>query len=152
MNYVAIKVASAPELDHADQILSNDAASRRAFREAMLQAVDLVAGGAAGHGPYSGATVQGLRSILDELDPCPETGTGIAAALADIGRPALDHALAVGDPAAMAHLHCPVAVPALAHRITVRPELWLHEVTGATVVRAVLGTVAAPPTVVGAAR
>jgi len=45
-----------------------------------------------------------------------------------------------------------VAVPALAHRITVRPELWLHEVTGATVVRTVLGTVATPPTVVGASR
>ncbi|QNE20904.1 MoxR family ATPase [Kribbella qitaiheensis] len=36
-----------------------------------------------------------------------------------------------------------VAIPALAHRITVRPELWLHEVTGATVVRTVLGSVAA---------
>jgi L-2,4-diaminobutyrate decarboxylase len=119
MNYVAIKAASAPELDHADQILSNDAASRRAFREGMLQVVDLVAGGGTGHGPYSGASVQGLRSILDELDPCPETGTGIAAALADIGRPALDHALAVGDPAAMAHLHCPVAVPALAAEVLI---------------------------------
>ncbi|HEY3006136.1 MAG TPA: MoxR family ATPase [Kribbellaceae bacterium] len=40
-----------------------------------------------------------------------------------------------------------VAIPALAHRITVRPELWLHEVTGATVVRSVLGSVPAPPTV-----
>jgi MoxR-like ATPase len=40
-----------------------------------------------------------------------------------------------------------VAVAALAHRITVRPELWLHEVTGATVVRTVLGSVPAPPTV-----
>jgi MoxR-like ATPase len=45
-----------------------------------------------------------------------------------------------------------VAVPALAHRITVRPELWLHEVTGATVVRTVLGSVPTPPTVVGASR
>ncbi|NEA36559.1 MoxR family ATPase [Streptomyces sp. SID13031] len=43
-----------------------------------------------------------------------------------------------------------VAIPALAHRITVRPELWLHEVTGATVVRTVLGSVPAPPTVAGA--
>ncbi len=42
-----------------------------------------------------------------------------------------------------------VAVAALAHRITVRPELWLHEVSGATVVRTVLASVAAPPTVVG---
>jgi MoxR-like ATPase len=40
-----------------------------------------------------------------------------------------------------------VAEAALAHRITVRPELWLHEVTGATVVRNVLGSVPAPPTV-----
>jgi MoxR-like ATPase len=43
-----------------------------------------------------------------------------------------------------------VAVAALAHRITVRPELWLHDVTGASVVRAVLAQVPAPPTVVGA--
>ncbi|MFI5729520.1 AAA family ATPase [Kribbella sp. NPDC051587] len=45
-----------------------------------------------------------------------------------------------------------VAVPALAHRITVRPELWLHDVTGATVVRSVLGAVPTPPTVAGAGR
>ena len=40
-----------------------------------------------------------------------------------------------------------VAVAALAHRITVRPELWLHDVDGASVVRDVLDAVAAPPTV-----
>ncbi len=40
-----------------------------------------------------------------------------------------------------------VAVAALAHRITVRPELWLQEITGATVVKGVLETVPAPPTV-----
>ncbi len=40
-----------------------------------------------------------------------------------------------------------VAVAALAHRITVRPELWLHEVTGSSVVRTVLESVPAPPTV-----
>jgi len=40
-----------------------------------------------------------------------------------------------------------VATAALAHRITVRPELWLHDVTGATVVRNVLQSVPAPPTV-----
>jgi MoxR-like ATPase len=43
-----------------------------------------------------------------------------------------------------------VALGALAHRITVRPELWLHEVTGESVVRSVLGSVPAPPTVQGA--
>jgi MoxR-like ATPase len=45
-----------------------------------------------------------------------------------------------------------VAEPALAHRITVRPELWLHEITGSTVVRSVLASVPAPPTVGDARR
>ena len=36
---------------------------------------------------------------------------------------------------------------ALAHRVTVRPELWLHDVSGASIVRDVLGSVPAPPTV-----
>ena len=40
-----------------------------------------------------------------------------------------------------------VGVAALAHRITVRPELWLHDVDGASVVGDVLGSVPAPPTV-----
>ena len=40
-----------------------------------------------------------------------------------------------------------VGVAALAHRITVRPELWLHDVDGTSVVRDVLGSVPAPPTV-----
>ncbi len=40
-----------------------------------------------------------------------------------------------------------VAVAALAHRVTVRPELWLRDVSGESVVRDVLSTTAAPPTV-----
>lgn len=37
-----------------------------------------------------------------------------------------------------------VAVPALAHRITIRPELWMSDVTGRSVVESVLGHVPAP--------
>ncbi|WP_183098518.1 AAA family ATPase [Nocardioides pelophilus] len=37
-----------------------------------------------------------------------------------------------------------VAVPALAHRITIRPELWMTEISGRTVVETVLGQVPAP--------
>jgi MoxR-like ATPase len=37
-----------------------------------------------------------------------------------------------------------VAGPVLAHRITVKPELWMSQVSGATVVTAVLASVAAP--------
>jgi len=40
-----------------------------------------------------------------------------------------------------------VGIAALAHRITVRPELWLHDVDGTSVVRDVLDTVPTPPTV-----
>ncbi len=40
-----------------------------------------------------------------------------------------------------------VGVAALAHRVTVRPELWLHDVTGTSVVTEVLDAVPAPPTV-----
>jgi MoxR-like ATPase len=37
-----------------------------------------------------------------------------------------------------------VAVPALAHRVTVRPELWMSEVSGASIVESVLASTAAP--------
>ena len=37
-----------------------------------------------------------------------------------------------------------MAPSVLAHRITVRPELWMSDVTGASVVRSVLNEVATP--------
>src|SRR5580765_2481415 len=39
-----------------------------------------------------------------------------------------------------------VAVPALAHRLTLRPELWVQDVRGDSVVRDVLDSVPTPPT------
>jgi MoxR-like ATPase len=41
-----------------------------------------------------------------------------------------------------------VAVPALGHRVTLRPEMWVRRVTGDDVVEQVLATVPTPPTVV----
>jgi MoxR-like ATPase len=38
-----------------------------------------------------------------------------------------------------------VALPALAHRLTLRPELWVRRVSGDDVVAAVLETVPTPP-------
>ncbi len=40
-----------------------------------------------------------------------------------------------------------LAVPALAHRLVLRPEMWVREVTGADVVRSCLERVPVPPTV-----
>jgi MoxR-like ATPase len=37
-----------------------------------------------------------------------------------------------------------LGVPVLAHRVTVKPELWMSSVTGASVVTDVLGAVPAP--------
>jgi MoxR-like ATPase len=37
-----------------------------------------------------------------------------------------------------------VAIPAVAHRITIKPELWMSAASGATVVADVLATVPAP--------
>ena len=37
-----------------------------------------------------------------------------------------------------------VAHPVLAHRITVRPEMWMSDVSGSTIVDEVLASVAAP--------
>ncbi len=40
-----------------------------------------------------------------------------------------------------------VAVAALAHRITIKPELWLRDIDGTSVVADVLASTATPPTV-----
>jgi MoxR-like ATPase len=39
-----------------------------------------------------------------------------------------------------------VAVPALGHRISVRPELWVRRITGDDIVGELLGSVATPAT------
>jgi L-2,4-diaminobutyrate decarboxylase len=120
MTVVAFHTTKPALHDDAEQIFGNTEASRHAYRQAMIHAVDLVATqGSLDHGPYSGASVGALRQLLEGLDPCPQVGTGIAAALSDIGKPALEHALAVGDPLSMAHLHCPVAIPALAAEVLI---------------------------------
>jgi MoxR-like ATPase len=38
-----------------------------------------------------------------------------------------------------------IAVPALAHRLTLRPELWVQRIRGEDIVRETLGTVPTPP-------
>ncbi|MBB4952067.1 L-2,4-diaminobutyrate decarboxylase [Agrobacterium vitis] len=120
MTVVAFHTPAHAVHDHADQILGNSEASLHDYRQAMSSAVDLVAMSApTDQRPYSGANVGALRHLLDDLDPCPQVGTGIAAALSDIGKPALEHALNVGNPLSMAHLHCPVAIPALAAEVLI---------------------------------
>ena len=42
-----------------------------------------------------------------------------------------------------------VAVPALAHRLTIKPELWMTQVSGVTIVRSLLDTVPTPAALTG---
>ncbi len=62
--------------------------------------------------PYAGAGVDDVRRVVDAVDlarPLPDTD----AALEELRRVYLDHAVWFHHPAYQAHLNCPVAVPAV---------------------------------------
>lgn len=63
--------------------------------------------------PSSGAGRPELQRLVDEID-LDAGGLGAEAALAEIGRLFLPHAVWFHDPGYAAHLNCPVALPAVA--------------------------------------
>jgi L-2,4-diaminobutyrate decarboxylase len=66
--------------------------------------------------PYSGASVDALREMVDDVDlddPLDDT----TAALDEVARLYLDHAVWFHEPGYVAHLNCPVLVPALAAEV-----------------------------------
>jgi L-2,4-diaminobutyrate decarboxylase len=65
-------------------------------------------------GPYSGASPAALAELAAAVEPFPEDGVGLAAALDGLGRLALGHAVDPGHPACAAHLHCPPLAAAVA--------------------------------------
>ncbi|MFN8075658.1 MAG: pyridoxal-dependent decarboxylase [Kineosporiaceae bacterium] len=105
----------AAEIDTATQLFGPDAAG------AYLRAVTDAAGGVAAAslratGPRSAATRPQLQALVDDVDLDRPLGT-TAAALAEVGELYLDHAVWFHDPGYLAHLNCPVAVPALAAEV-----------------------------------
>jgi L-2,4-diaminobutyrate decarboxylase len=100
-------------------ILGPGGAARAAYRQAMMAAVAMINENAVRTEIHSGVDSDAMRGFLATLDVCPEQGTGVFAALEEVGVPAVQHALDVGNPATMAHLHCPVAVPALAAEVLI---------------------------------
>lgn len=100
-------------------ILGPGGAARAAYRQAMMAAVAMINENAIRTEIHSGVDSDAMRGFLATLDVCPEQGTGVLAALEEVGVPAVQHALDVGNPATMAHLHCPVAVPALAAEVLI---------------------------------
>jgi len=68
--------------------------------------------------PYSGASVADLRAQVDAVDldrPLGDTG----AALHEAARLYLDHAVWFHEPTYLAHLNCPVAIPALGAEVLI---------------------------------
>lgn len=101
--------------DPLSAVVGPDAASRASYRHAMVQAIDVALENAhIQDGPYAGSSLDDLRRLVESIEPFPDAGLGTAAVVEDVGGAAVRHALAVSHPRAVAHLHCPVAVPALA--------------------------------------
>ena len=83
--------------------------------DALRAAGDLLAEAApARPGPYSGASPGALAKVAAGVDPFPEEGAGLDAALAGLGRLSLRHGVDPGHPACAAHLHCQPLAAAVA--------------------------------------
>ena len=66
------------------------------------------------HGPYSGASPERLAEVAAGIDPFPEEGAGLDAALDGLGRLSLRHGVDPAHPACAAHLHCQPLAAAVA--------------------------------------
>jgi L-2,4-diaminobutyrate decarboxylase len=95
------------------------AASRRLFAggaaDALRAAGDCLEAAARERtGPYSGASPDELAAVAAGIEPFPEEGVGLAAALAQLGRLAVRHGVDPGHPACAAHLQCQPLAAAVA--------------------------------------
>ena len=95
------------------------AASRRLFgggaADALRAAGDCLEAAAAERtGPYSGASPEELATVAAGIEPFPEEGAGLAAALDHLGRLSVRHAVDPGHPTCAAHLHCQPLAAAVA--------------------------------------
>lgn len=64
--------------------------------------------------PYSGASVEQLRSLLQSVEICPQAALDVETVLQQVGTLILHHSVAIHHPACAAHLHCPPLIPSLA--------------------------------------
>lgn len=105
------------------------------YAEAMSQAVALLADRAGGvTRPRSTATLADLRALVAGVDLDRPLGR-LDAALAEVGDLYLDHAVWFHDPGYLAHVNCPVAIPALAadvlaSAVNTSVDTWDQSTTG----------------------
>ncbi|MEU4688108.1 aspartate aminotransferase family protein [Actinoplanes sp. NPDC023714] len=89
--------------------------------------------------PYSGASVTDLQAQVDAVDldrPLGDTG----AALHEVARLYLDNAIWFHEPTYVAHLNCPVAIPALSAEVLISAvnssvDTWDQSATGTLIER-----------------
>jgi L-2,4-diaminobutyrate decarboxylase len=89
--------------------------------------------------PYSGAGVAQLAAIVDGVDLDRPLGH-VDAALDEVARLYLDHAVWFHEPAYVAHLNCPVAIPALTAEVLLSAvnssvDTWDQSTTGTLIER-----------------
>ncbi len=118
MNVTLLQKRETPAASNMSSfILGPDADAQASYRQAMAAAVALISDNTSKDGIHYGADVEQMRALLNGMDVLPDNGTGTLSALDDVGFLAIRHALNVGNPATVAHLHCPVAIPALAAEV-----------------------------------
>ncbi|NQX28793.1 pyridoxal-dependent decarboxylase [Microbacteriaceae bacterium VKM Ac-2854] len=94
------------------QLLSSSTADE--YRAVVVDAVERVAASLRRTTqPFSGASREHLQSLVDGVD-LDAPGAGTAAALAELSDYYLPNAIWFHDPAYVAHLNCPVVLPAVA--------------------------------------
>ena len=86
--------------------LTSDPASRAAYRDAILQAADLLLGALPAQ-PYSGAAPRQLNDLFSQ--PLDNDGEWTAEL-----REIIAHSVQPAHPRTVAHLHCAPLIPALA--------------------------------------
>ncbi|WP_232821903.1 pyridoxal phosphate-dependent decarboxylase family protein [Desertihabitans aurantiacus] len=117
-----------------------DAGSADAYRSAMAQATELVASRLTTvDRPYSGASLEQLTRLVDAVDLDQPVGT-VESALAEAAEIYADHAVWFHEPRYLAHLNCPVAVPAvaadaLASAINTSVDTWDQSTSGTLIER-----------------
>ncbi|HEX7065838.1 MAG TPA: aspartate aminotransferase family protein [Bacillales bacterium] len=95
--------------------LNSSDTSQLAYEQAVTTAKNAVINGFANQSqPYSGLHPEMLAGMIEKLPICPEKGNDLEAVLNNVSDTFLEHSMVVSDPSCLAHLHCPVVIPALA--------------------------------------
>jgi L-2,4-diaminobutyrate decarboxylase len=100
--------------------LTPDERSRAEFRRAVLEAVEQILDVFSGFsGPTTGVSSEELKTLVRDLDVCPQTGVGLSQVLADVSDNVLRHVVNVNDPRYVAHYHSAPLISSLVAEVLI---------------------------------